>query len=68
MKKPLILLTTAIIPFLLVWMAFILTAASFNPIADVFQQPGFWFISTIYWILWVCMLPMTIEAINESVK
>jgi hypothetical protein len=67
MKKFSILLTTAALPFLLVWMAFILTAGSFNPISGVFQQPGFWFISTIYWILWTCMLPATIDLINESV-
>lgn len=64
MKKLFILLTTAAIPFLLVWIAFILTGFSFNPI-EVFQNGPFWGISTIYWLIWVCMLGPIVETIYD---
>ncbi len=64
MKKLLILLATAALPFLLVWTAFILTAFNFNP-HDVFSEGSFWGVSVIYWLLWVCMSPLIIEGINE---
>lgn len=64
MKKLFILLTTAAIPFLLVWAAFILTGFSFNPITT-FQAGSFWGVSVIYWFLWICLCPLIIEGINE---
>jgi len=67
MKKLFILLTTAALPFLLVWAAFLLTAFSFNPI-EIFQNGTFWGISVIYWLLWVCLLGFITEMIDESVN
>ena len=64
MKKFIIFLSTACIPFLLVWGSFILTGFSFNP-REIFQSGGFWGISCMYWLLWVCMSPLIMEAINE---
>lgn len=64
MKKFIVLLSTAALPFLLIWAAFILTGFSFNPI-NVFQEGSFWGISCIYWFLWLCLSPLIIEGINE---
>lgn len=65
MKKLMIMLTTAALPFLLVWAAFFLTAFSFNPVA-IFQEGSFWGISCIYWLLWVCIAPMIVELVDEE--
>lgn len=64
MKKLVVLLSTAAIPFLLVWAAFVLTGFSFNPI-NVFQDGAFWGVSVLYWFLWVCICPLIIDGINE---
>ena len=64
MKKLVVLLSTAAIPFLLVWAAFVLTGFSFNPI-NVFQNGTFWGVSVLYWFLWICICPLIIESINE---
>lgn len=67
MKKFMIFLATAAVPFLLVWMGFILTGFSYNP-RHVFQTECFWGMSVIYWLLWVCLSPMIMEVINEVNK
>jgi hypothetical protein len=64
MKKFFILLTTLTIPFLLVWIGFILTAFSYNPI-EVFQDISFWTISVIYWFVWICLLARIVEVIDD---
>ncbi len=64
MKKLFILLTTAAIPFLLVWIAFILTGFSFNP-TKVFQDVSFWTISVVYWFVWICLLGRIVEVIDD---
>lgn len=46
---------TAIIPFLLVWIAFLMTGFSFTP-REVFQSSAFWGFSGFYWIFWICMI------------
>lgn len=67
MKKFIVLLATAALPFLLVWMAFILTGFSFNP-REIFQAGSFWGISAMYWVLWVCLLGMIVELIDQSLE
>lgn len=67
MKKFAIFCSTAAVPFILVWMGFILTGFSFNP-QETFQNGAFWGLSCIYWFLWVCLMPMTMEIINEIHK
>lgn len=64
MKKLMVLLVTACLPFLLVWSGFVLTGFSYNP-REVFQGDMFWGISVIYWLLWVCLLGMIVEVIDE---
>jgi len=66
-KKPLIFLLTALIPFFLVWIGFICTGFAFNPI-HVFQAGTFWFISIFYWLVWLMMSPLIAEGINEVFK
>ncbi len=63
-KKLLIICTTAALPFILVWFAFILTGLSFNPRAT-FQSESFWGISVIYWVFWTCTIGLQIEIVNE---
>ena len=65
MKKKLkIALIFAILPFILVWTAAILTAFSFSPI-EIFQHGAFWFISVIYWTLYICLIGAILEDINN---
>jgi hypothetical protein len=65
MKKLLILLTTGCLPFLLVWIGFFLTGFSYNPIS-VFQSGSFWGVSILYWLLWVCLLGLIVDMINDG--
>lgn len=67
MKKLLIALTFAALPFLLVWMSFILTAFSFNPI-ETFRDGNFWGVSIIYWFMYVCLIGFIIEMVDEDMK
>ena len=63
-KKLLAFIVLAILPFILVWVAFLLTAFSFDVVA-VFQGGSFWFISVIYWFMFLCMIgPMLDEFID----
>lgn len=66
MKKLFIILTLAALPFLLVWMGFILTAFSFNPI-EVFQGGTFWGMSVIYWFIYICLIGLIVDATNELI-
>jgi hypothetical protein len=65
-KKLLILLATGCLPFLLVWIGFFLTGFSYNPIS-VFQSGGFWGVSILYWLLWICITPLILEIIDEHI-
>ena len=64
MKKLVILCTLAALPFLLVWAAFFLTAFNFNP-HNVFNQGAFWGLSVMYWFLFVCLIGLIVELIEE---
>lgn len=64
-RKLLILSIIYLLPFILVWVAFFMTAFSFNP-RDIFTQGSFWGISTMYWLVTFCISPVIIEAINET--
>jgi len=65
MKKLLIVLTTAALPFLLVWAAFILTGFSFNP-TEVFQNGSFWAPSFLFWFVWILVFPAIIDSVYEK--
>lgn len=64
MRKLMVLCILAALPFLLVWAAFVLTGFSFNP-HNVFDDGAFWGISCIYWLLFVCLLGLIVEIIDE---
>ena len=64
MKKLQVLCATAALPFLLVWAGFILTGFNFNP-SDVFNSGAFWGLSGIYWFLWLCLMPLIVEMVDE---
>jgi hypothetical protein len=64
MKKLTVLLITAALPFLMVWAGFILTGFNFEP-HNVFNDGAFWGLSVIYWFLWICLLPVILEEIDE---
>jgi hypothetical protein len=64
MKKLLILGIFAALPFLLVWAAFILTGFNFNP-HNVFNEGAFWGLSCMYWFLYVCLMAVIVEAIDD---
>lgn len=65
MKKLYILVATAVLPFILVWAAFILTAFNFNP-REVFNSGSFWGLSFLYWFLWTCLSPLIVEMVDEQ--
>jgi len=67
MRKLFIALTFAALPFLLVWMAFILTGFAFNPY-DVFRDGNFWAVSIIYWFMFVCLIGFIIEMVDEDIR
>ena len=67
MKKLTILVATAALPILLVWAGFILTGFSFNPY-NVFHEGSFWGISVLYWFLWLCLMPLIVEMIDDHQK
>jgi hypothetical protein len=62
MKKVLAFIILAILPFLLVWIAFLLTAFSFDAVT-VFQGGGFWFFSVIYWFIFLCMIGTLLDEV-----
>jgi len=66
MKKFSIIMATAALPFLLVWAAFLLTGFSFNPI-HVFQDGTFWGVSVLYWFLWICLVGLIVELVDEEI-
>jgi uncharacterized membrane protein len=66
MKKLYIAILSAIIPFILVWAGFILTAFSYDP-REVFKGGTFWGVSCIYWLLWICMIAMILDMIDEDI-
>lgn len=65
MKKLSIAILTAIMPFLMVWGAYIFTAFSFD-VKDIFQTNGFWAFSIIYWFLWICLIPSLVDGVEET--
>lgn len=67
MKKLYITITFAALPFLLVWMGFILTGFAFNP-REVFQNETFWGLSVMYWFLYVCLIGFIMEMVDEDMK
>lgn len=64
MKKLQVLGATAALPFLLVWAGFILTGFNFKP-SDVFNSGAFWGLSCMYWFLWLCLMPLIVEMVDE---
>ena len=66
-NKLLIAILSGALPFILVWVGFILTGFSYNP-REVFQDGAFWGISIIYWFLWICMIGFILDMIEEDNK
>lgn len=64
MRKLTILAVVFAIPFILVWMSFVLTGASFHP-HTVFKDGAFWGISCIYWFLVLMLIPIILQVIDE---
>lgn len=64
MKKITYYTVIVLLPFLIVWIAFIMTAFSFNP-RDVFQREAFWGVSVIYWALFM-WIPLYL--VNEGME
>lgn len=60
MKKLLVAIVLAVLPFLLVWTAYFLTACSFD-VVQAFQSQSFWFLSVVYWFIFICMLGPIID-------
>lgn len=50
MKKITYYTVIVLLPFLIVWIAFIMTGFSFSP-REVFQRESFWGLSVLYWAL-----------------
>jgi hypothetical protein len=63
-KKLKIALFFAILPFVLVWAAGLLTAFSFSP-REIFQHGAFWFISMVYWFLYICLIGALLQDIEN---
>ena len=60
------LFLTIVLPFLLVYTAWIFSLCSF-PIKDVFLQgSAFWPFCIIYWFLWSCLVGPITDAIYEN--
>ena len=65
MKKKLsIALLSGLAPFLFIWIAWVMTAFSFD-VHDVFQSSGFWGPSVLYWLVWVCMIFPVLDAFDQ---
>ena len=64
MKKLAIVLSFAALPFLLVWAGFILTGFNFEP-HNVFNDGAFWGLSCMYWFLYICLIPLIVETIDD---
>ena len=58
---------TMLAPFLAVWIAWIMTAFSFE-VRDVFQEGAFWGISLVYYFIWLCLIGMVIDDLKEPAK
>ena len=54
---------TMLAPFLVIWIAWIMTAFSFD-VYDVFQHGAFWGISMIYYFLWICLIGMVMDELK----
>lgn len=65
MKKLQVAGALAALPFLLVWIAFILTGFNFNP-HEVFSHGAFWGVSGIYWFMYIMMIGFIMEAMDED--
>ena len=65
MKKKLAIISCIyLLPFILIWIGWIVTAFSFNP-REIFQGNVFWGISIMYWLIAFCLFPLIIETVNE---
>ncbi len=65
MKKKLsIALLSGLAPFLFIWIAWVMTAFSFD-VHDVFQSSAFWYISGIYWFVYACMILPVLDAFDQ---
>jgi uncharacterized membrane protein len=63
-KKLTAALALFIAPFLIIWISWIMTACSFSH-AEVFTCGAFWFVTGIYWFMYLCMIGPIVELLNE---
>lgn len=68
MKKIGILVFIAVLPFIVVWTAGIMTFFIVNPV-DVFNDSDvFWTLSSFYWIVYCMMFPSIYTLIEEELS
>lgn len=53
------------LPFLVVWMSWLLTACTFD-YREIFGSGVFWFITGCYWFFYVCMIGPILELVNDK--
>ena len=58
---------SAVLPFFLVWAAWILTAFSFDP-RETFQSAAFWGLTVCYYVIYLCMAPVMYEMLIKDEK
>ncbi len=64
-KKIVIVLCVYLLPFILIWIGWIVTAFAFNP-REIFQNSTtFWGVSTFYWVIMAMLSPLVIDTVNE---
>ena len=64
MKKLKFFVIVYMMPFLLVWIGFVLSGFSYSP-RNVFQSEVFWGVSTVYWFVMFSLTGAIVEIINE---
>ena len=56
MKQHIKLIISLLVPFIATWTMWLCTACSFD-IKFIFNTPMFWFLSGIYWFMWLMLSP-----------
>jgi hypothetical protein len=67
MKKKYFFYLTIVLPFFLVWAAWVLTAFSFDP-REVFQTAAFWGLTMCYYFVYLFIAPTMYDAFIKEDK
>lgn len=67
MKKIHFFYLTTVLPFFLVWAAWLLTAFSFDP-RETFQTAAFWGLTVCYYFVYLCIAPVIYETFAKEEK